>query len=849
MLLRAYFMLRLREGAWNTWLCQDLDAVLSAWESRPEASVGVLHLGFECPNAELLEDVASAYPGRVLFTESAKHGLPRHLATASVQVGVAGELPIHLAPGEWANAAQSLLGGSPKSSRSQDVRGPDRPNAGPSRGHAYDDGWLVKFLEANPALGRVVSAAGIHDDATYYAREWCLDRLARRSLGEFRARALADNGPVDPCRWARAAPPWLIDRELGALELTVRAWNVFCGLELRTVRDLARMSRDDLFKTRNFGIKTCEDVTDAIRGALAEGPPEVSTEAGDVAAETDLGSSLRPVSQEPASTLVTLLWDSLRDLPARNREILARRIGLMGPIETLQEIGSDLALSRERIRQIVAKSLTRLLSEAGWFDLLNDKIAELRSASETPLALERAEALDPWLERCAEHASVLGRLLQLAQRASYEVLQVNGVPYFAEISQEVWDDATARAPRLLRSLAEQRPDEDASRTAVTDLLPECGREFSQLLWESVHPQCHFFEDENGIPVLHYFGEKTEACVRAVLDASERPIHFTEVASQVTDLSGREVNVGTVHNLASQVGLLFGPGKYGTERHIPFTRSELEEICQFAEGIVLSDPSIRQWHVAEILENLVEHDEFEHAGIDRYLLNIALRESNSLLYLGRMVWARRDSTEALGNRIEIRHAIVSILKDAGGPLATSEIRSRLREKRGIAFLAILPDDDLIRVGRGRWGLNDRDVPVGRADQPALVNRLAAALATKQQAIHESEIADAIETAGFPVEGLFSLADRDPRFRVSPNRYVYLAAWRHPRRESLSTAVKRVLNEAQSPLGFGDIASRVEERIGRRIDQQPLSSALQAVGAQYDREMETWSAAPDEAPDAD
>ena len=195
-------------------------------------------------------------------------------------------------------------------------------------------------------------------------------------------------------------------------------------------------------------------------------------------------------------------------------------------------------------------------------------------------------------------------------------------------------------------------------------------------------------------------------------------------------------------------------------------------------------------------------------------------------------------------------MVSILENAGEPLEVSEIQEKSREARVLGeIFQILPDNDLIRVGRGRWGLNDRDVPVGCCDQPALVDRLAAALETRQVALHGSEVESAIETSGFSIEVLFSLASRDPRLKVTRSRYVYLAEWGEARLDRLPEAMNRVLREAEAPLGLRDLATWVEDRMGRAVDQVLLSTAPQEVGAQYDRAGGTWSAAPAGDPDAD
>ena len=55
------------------------------------------------------------------------------------------------------------------------------------------------------------------------------------------------------------------------------------------------------------------------------------------------------------------LEDWLGDLPGRQREILARRFGLMGyEASTLEAVGEEVGLTRERVRQIQIEALARL---------------------------------------------------------------------------------------------------------------------------------------------------------------------------------------------------------------------------------------------------------------------------------------------------------------------------------------------------------------------------------------------------------------------------------------------------------------------------------------------------------
>ena len=68
-----------------------------------------------------------------------------------------------------------------------------------------------------------------------------------------------------------------------------------------------------------------------------------------------------PASQVQRQDLIAKLEDLLTELSEKDQEVLARRFGLRGyQISTLEQVGSDIGLTRERVRQIQIEALRRL---------------------------------------------------------------------------------------------------------------------------------------------------------------------------------------------------------------------------------------------------------------------------------------------------------------------------------------------------------------------------------------------------------------------------------------------------------------------------------------------------------
>ena len=61
------------------------------------------------------------------------------------------------------------------------------------------------------------------------------------------------------------------------------------------------------------------------------------------------------------SDLNTSISDWLDELTEKQREVVARRFGLRGyEMSTLEEVGREIGLTRERVRQIQVEALKRL---------------------------------------------------------------------------------------------------------------------------------------------------------------------------------------------------------------------------------------------------------------------------------------------------------------------------------------------------------------------------------------------------------------------------------------------------------------------------------------------------------
>lgn len=216
------------------------------------------------------------------------------------------------------------------------------------------------------------------------------------------------------------------------------------------------------------------------------------------------------------------------------------------------------------------------------------------------------------------------------------------------------------------------------------------------------------------------------------------------------------------------------------KHVSVSRATWEALADEAAEIVLEAPLDRQWHASELIDLLLERDVTLPDHFDKYQMDIALKESRQLHSLGRMVWTRCEAVNE-GARVDIRQAVIAILQNAGEPLTSTELRQRLVAVRGInqgmQFQVI---DPLIKLNSQLWALNDRDLSIKRAEQPAFLDLIVARLRSRMKPIHISQCAEFVGDA-VPARAVFCLAALDARLRVTQDRYLTLTEWSSTRHD--------------------------------------------------------------------
>ncbi|WP_170449172.1 DNA-directed RNA polymerase subunit alpha C-terminal domain-containing protein [Ruegeria arenilitoris] len=831
--LRLFLMTRKRGFDWKIFVSQYLEDAQKEWARLADEGPvsGVLHVGFGRPAARTFNDAVASREGILIATGSAKSVLSPPSKLSENVIDVVSNVQLYLVVDGWGYTLDDPTKGTSFRSETS-VKGGDR---GEENGSPKPSGWILQFLSVAPEFEEALEKANIYDEQSYLGREYELPGAVRTALGQFRVDNLAEDRD-DPLNIVKSAPPWLRSQELEQLPLTVRLRNVFHREKIKLVSDLDQFTRDELFWLKNFGKTSYRDLTRVLQEGLRRGAidKEIANGSAGQGNIQFLDDDRNDVEKGPTPAVLSLglmgnLLKTLNAIDERDRDILLGRMGFKEPPKTLEELGNQYEVTRERIRQIEKRSLEHLIGKEIWDDVMRHRLTTLLDSREEPLPLFGLEVVDDWFRGTSEKQDVLTYLIEKICENRFYVLKIGTFRYVSRIDQETWDKKLREARQLLESVSELNWREDDCRHTIETFLSESGKELAPLLWTEASRLCHFTgPSENRI--LTAYGRGIEQLVQVVLEDSQCPLHTSEVANLVSDLSGKDFGESQIRNPVANVGFLLGRGIYGLRKHVQLSDDEIDEVAQLASEIIAEQSAGRQWHTSELvseLRDLVTGPLGDR--LDKYNVNVALQMKSDLKYLGRLVWTLPDTQNE--QRIDLRDAVIEILEQAGGPLSTREINERLSEFRGVnSTFQIWSRDPILKVGRGLWGLNDRDFLVKRDQQPEIAEMVLSALRRKGVGIHLDEIKSYIDCdPSLDAEAIFSIAALDDRISIGVGRFIYIKEWGDSRRLTLRAALQQLMKEMPGPMNIVDIKDWLEFKTERRLDNATVSHSLSRTGA--------------------
>jgi hypothetical protein len=513
----------------------------------------------------------------------------------------------------------------------------------------------------------------------------------------------------DPFLMVRHLPAWAKEAALVNVPLSVRCRNVFTAQGFTSLADLIPYTTDEARHWKNFGRQSVIDLVESLRAFLALGP-------GQLAPSHEIPNSME------LPPLLACLERVFLSLPLREADVLKLRWGFDGKRRTLEEVGGHFGVTRERIRQIEAKSVRKLSMEQTWLAALGARVSMLLLQRTDPLYLDLLEVEDHWFTGCSMRVPLFDNLLENFGDGTCHLIEVNYRGILCKLTQEGWDTAQKDVLRRFSERVQDRLTEPEMSIIAEAALPDAP-ELKELMIGTIGEHLRFGSNDRGERVLIAAGRRVTSAVNAILDESPEPLHFAAVWEKAVALLNRPVQLNYIHaTLQSVNALYFDRGVYGSWRHMPLTLSEQADLLSVLEDwIAENEQFAKQWHTQEFLEMLLREPRFASMNLTKYLVDIVLRKAERAVPIGRMVWVSKRLAQGGGTeRIDVSEACMRILIDYGAPMETQRIRKILQENRGLGLhFQIHPSRYLARVSRGCWGLVERDFDVSREGYATLV----------------------------------------------------------------------------------------------------------------------------------
>ncbi|MBX3713750.1 MAG: hypothetical protein KF800_17455 [Lysobacter sp.] len=638
------------------------------------------------------------------------------------------------------------------------------------------------------------------------------------------------------------------------LNLPLRAQNRLAQIGVSRVGDLVHYQDKDLLKVDGFGLSSLRELHAAIDDAIARH--------GDLLTDETVGADLsennssdqediaEPVmvatSSEPIGADLFSIWNGfLAKIPARSRDVIIARMGGRDRPLTLEALGRQFGLTRERVRQVQQKVMVRFQLETGVADRLADVLTQILSSRSSPLYLATLPAEDSWFQHVRNPEALLDFLIDHLLKGKFGTFKIHGRGVVSRCSLPEWERKLHTARSFVADNSSAGLTESALKLAVGAIAGVEAEELQEELWRHATTYAHFAE-RDGERILVAHGRGVDQMVTMVLESSCEPLHYREIAARVERAYGVQ-DVRRVHNSSDTVGYLLGRGVYGLRRHIPVSVSEGRYLASLCESLVKEGPIGRQWHTREMLAD-IEDQEPLSCSLSHYDLSVLLQTESDLHYAGRQIWtAKTHGRGGVHARIDIRNAIEAALEEEGKPMAAIEIHRRISTIRGLGnTFQVHPRGRLIRVGPAMWGLSDRDVDVACDELAEVLNKLYLLLSERGRAFHVSELLEALRwrdkdaAVGWQT---FGVAQVDSRFRCFAGDYLGLAGWTATNRISMHEAIAEALPVLKVGASVSKVQEVVEAQLERGVSTDLVRAALRGLGASYDRLRGVWTLAED------
>jgi sigma-70-like protein len=593
-------------------------------------------------------------------------------------------------------------------------------------------------------------------------------RLGARTIGDL---ALL---PDDPCKWPQAgrksadALPGILD-SLRSLPVEgdapsspeTKPWKEILA---RLPVDVRRLPLSPALPTRLA--RGCAQLGVRTIGELAQLPDDPSRwpKVGRISSEALVAilESLRDDPLDGCASWSTLLRKVVGGLKERERHVLGMRATFDGREHTLEDVGSPLGLSRERVRQIERDTIARLRRTSPWSVLVAERLTAI--VGESLLTLAELAERDPFFAVSRGERRMFVFFVSKLLKGPLVVARLGRDLMVSRLSADEIDARLAELRDEARRVPYPVAESDLHATLAQRLGWDVG--LARALAQTMRREW----TRHGARVTGFGKGHTNAQL-ALLRARSEPVALAELKKRF----------GRGAHLPKQA-VSVGGGRVTLRERLPEWDAWSERIGAVCAAAMREGDPHRQWTAAELMALLRQGGE---DGLPPWCSDVAafislLRNRADLRYLGRGVFS--VGGEQI-KRLKILDAIVALLEEEGAPMTEEKLVAQIQSRRGFArttWATIRFQHPLVRFGDGRIGLSPRDVPGGEKAIAAASRAVFAKLLWNQAEMDAEALRRVVARLGPPfrawsTELLRSILRHDDAFVFTKSHEVGLSEW--------------------------------------------------------------------------
>lgn len=271
-------------------------------------------------------------------------------------------------------------------------------------------------------------------------------------------------------------------------------------------------------------------------------------------------------------SIESVIEQFLQELGPKQRKVVVKRFGLQGGRKTLQEIGNELSITRERVRQIENQALKRA----------NERMADecrnlVACASEHLVSSGGVREDELFVSEVRYLSGVDPGIKNLPAKLRFIFFAAGAPLYFRETptTKSFWyrdEQARKNLTGFLKRMTDFFAGADRERVLLDRAYLEKIKQFPEGHFLALSKEFDFntFGDFGPVDWSEIRPKNMRDKAYLVLHRHGQPMHFEAIARAIFDagVHARPVNVQTVHNELIKDGrfVLVGRGMYALQAH-------------------------------------------------------------------------------------------------------------------------------------------------------------------------------------------------------------------------------------------------------------------------------------------